>query len=245
MARTAFFQEVNRGSIPRSGTMHPKYQKAIKLRLAGKSYGEIARTLDISKGSLSVWFKNLKLPGYTQKLLEEKMRIAREHNLFENNRRRTQAIQIENQGIKQTAANEIKPLSKYELTLIGAALYWGEGWKRGTTHSVELANSDPDMITLYLRFLREILRVPEEKLRVSIQVHPNINTRSSINFWSKVTGISRERFRITRQISRASKGKRPRNLLPYGTLRLSVCSRPKFFQIKGWIDGLTQQGNSQ
>lgn len=223
--------------------MHPQYQKAIKLRLAGKSYGEIAKTLDVSKGSLSVWFKNLKLPKTTQKLLEEKMRIAREHNLFENNRRRTEAIRIENKKIKQIAANEIKPLSKYELTLVGASLYWGEGWKRGTTHSVELANSDPNMVALYLRFLREILQVPEEKLRVNIHVHPNISTQSAIKFWSKITKIPKERFHITHQISRASKGKRPKNSLPYGTLKLTVSSRQKFFQIKGWIDGLIRQSN--
>ena len=229
------------GSTPICATMHPKHQTAIKLRLAGKSYGEIAKTLDVSKGSLSVWFKNLKLTKTAQKLLEEKMIIAQEHNLFENNRRRTQTIQIENQKIKQNAADEIKPLSKYELTLVGASLYWGEGWKRGTTHLVELANSDPDMVALYLRFLREILQVPEEKLRVSIHVHPNVSTQSAIKFWSKITKIPKERFHITTQISRASQGKRPKNSLPYGTLKLDVCDRQKFQQIKGWIDGLIRQ----
>lgn len=66
--------------------MHPQRQKACELRLAGKSYGEIAKTLDVSKGSLSIWFKNLKLTKDAKKLLEKKMRIARERNLFENNR---------------------------------------------------------------------------------------------------------------------------------------------------------------
>jgi len=224
--------------------MHPQRQKAFELRLAGKSYGEIAKTLDVSKGSLSLWFKNLKLTRTAQKLLEEKMRIAREHNLFENNRRRTHAIRIENKRIKQTAANEIKPLSEYELLLIGATLYWAEGWKRetqGKPHGICFANSDPGMVRLFLRFLREIIQVPEEKLRVNIHVHPNINERTAINFWTKVTGIPRERFHIAHQISRASKGKRPRNSLPYGTLKLDVSGRQKFQQIKGWIDGLIRQ----
>lgn len=224
--------------------MHPKHQEALKLRLAGKSYGEIAKTLDVSKGSLSLWFKDLKLPKATQKLLEEKMRVAREHNLFENNRRRTAAIRIENKKIKQIAVNEIKPLSEYKLLLIGATLYWAEGWKRetqGKPHGICFANSDPGMVRLFLRFLREIIQIPEEKLRVNIHVHPHINERDAINFWAKVTGISIERFHITNQISRASKGKRPRNSLPYGTLKLDVSGRQKFQQIKGWIDGLIRQ----
>lgn len=224
--------------------MHPQYQKAIELRLKGKSYNEIARTLDISKSSLSVWFKNLKLPRSAQKLLEEKMRIALEHNLFENNRRRTRAIRIENREIKQSAANDIKLLSKYELLLIGATLYWAEGYNRDTTgkgHEVCFANSSPDMVKLFLRFLREIIHVPEDKLRVAIHIHPNIDEKSAINFWSRVTNIPKERFHITRQISRASQGKRPKNSLPYGTIRLDITRRQNFFKIKGWIDGLIKQ----
>jgi len=76
---------------------------------------------------------------------------------------------------------------------------------------------------------------------VGIRIHPNIKEQSVINFWAKVTDIPKERFRITHQISRASKRKRPVNSLPYGTLRLNVNSRQKFQQIKGWIEGLIRQ----
>jgi len=224
--------------------MHPQYHRALKLRLAGKSYGEIAKTLDISKGSLSLWFKNLKLTRAAQKILEEKMRIARKHGLFENNRRRTQAILIENKKIKKAAANEIKPLSRYELLLVGATLYWGEGYKRetrGKGHGICFVNSDPDMIKLFISFLRDILQIPKEKLRVNIRIHPNISKKSAINFWAKVTRIPQKRFRITRQISRASQRKRPRNSLPYGTLKLDVSGHQNFFKIKGFIEGLIRQ----
>jgi len=224
--------------------MHPQRQKAFELRLAGKSYNEIAKTLDVSKGSLSLWFKDLKLSRVAQKRLEGKMRFAREHGLFENNRRRTQAIKIENKKIRQITANEIKPLLKYELLLVGAALYWAEGYNRDTKgkgHEICFSNSDPDMVKLFLRFLREIIYVPEDKLRVNIHIYSNIDEKSAINFWSQVTNIPKERFHITQQISRASKGKRPKNSLPYGTLKLDAHSRQKFQQIKGWIDGLIRQ----
>ncbi|PIU16598.1 hypothetical protein COT20_00110 [bacterium (Candidatus Gribaldobacteria) CG08_land_8_20_14_0_20_39_15] len=224
--------------------MHPQYQKAIKLRLAGKSYGEIAKTLDVSKGSFSLWFKNLKLPKSAQKLLEEKMRIAREHGLFENNRRRTQAIKIENKKVRQIAANEVKPLSKYELLLIGAALYWAEGYNRQDkvpSPYISFGNSNPDMVVLFLRFLREVMQISEKKLRPIVQIHKNIKPESAINFWAKITSIPQKSFRVTHQASRASKGKRPYNSLPYGTFKLNVIGRQNFFKIKGWIDGLVRQ----
>jgi len=224
--------------------MHPQRQKAFELRLAGKSYNEIARTLDVSKGSLSLWFKDLKLSRIAQKRLEGKMRFAREHGLFENNRRRTQAIKIENKKIRQITANEIKPLSKYELLLIGAALYWAEGYNRQDKASspyISFGNSSPDMVVLFLRFLREVMQISEEKLRPIVQIHKNIKPKLAIIFWAKITNIPKERFHITHQVSRASKGKRPYNSLPYGTFKLDVVGRQNFFKIKGWIEGLIRQ----
>ena len=244
--RTFPLQGRNTGSIPVSATMHPQHKEAINLRLKGRSYNEIARALDVSKGSLSLWFKDLKLPKASQKLLEEKMKIALEHNLFENNRRRTRNIQIENRKIRQSAKIDIKALSKYELKLMGIALYWAEGWNRDNTgkgHGMCFSNSNPDMVKLFLKFLREIIKVPEDKLRVDIHIYPSINEKSAIRFWSNVTNIPKQRFRITQQISRASKGKRPKNSLPYGTLKLDVGKRQNFFKIQGWIDGLIKQNS--
>lgn len=56
MVRTRPLQGRDTGSTPVEAAMHPKRQEAFKLRLSGKSYGEIAKTLDVSKGSLSLWF---------------------------------------------------------------------------------------------------------------------------------------------------------------------------------------------
>lgn len=226
--------------------MHPKHQEAFQLRLSGKSYNEIAKTLDVSKGSLSLWFKDLKLSRVAQKLLEEKMRFARKHGLFENNWRRTQTIKIENKKVRQIAANEIKPLSRYELLLIGAALYWAEGYNRQDkvpSPCISFGNSNPDMVALFLRFLREAMLISEDKLRPFVQVHININVDSAISFWAKICNIPKERFRVTHQTSRASKGRRPYNSLPYGTLKLNVVGRQNFFKIKGWIDGLIKQNS--
>ncbi|MEK9135282.1 MAG: hypothetical protein AAB451_03225 [Patescibacteria group bacterium] len=220
-------------------------QKAFALRRQGKSYGEILKKLNLtSKGTLSYWFKGLKLSAAAQKLLEGKIRLARQRGLFKNNRRRTEAIQIENKKVRQIATGEIKPLSQYELLLVGAALYWAEGYNRQDKFPspfISFGNSNPDMVVLFINFLIEIMKIPEEKLRPIVQVHHNIEPKSAIDFWAKTCNISKERFRVTYQTSRASKGKRHFNSLPYGTLKLNVPGRQNFFKIKGWIDGLIKQ----
>jgi len=223
--------------------MHPKYQKALKLRFIGKSYGEIKCALGVPKSTLSSWFKNLQLPPSVQKILIEKGR-ATNKNLAEFNRRRTQAIKIENQQVRQAAAEEIKSLSKRELLLIGAALYWAEGYNKQDnvgSPNISFGNSDPKMVILFLRFLREVMRIPEEALRPIVQIHHNVEVKSAINFWSKISDIPQKFFHITHQISKASKGKRSTYSLPYGTFRLEVRGRQNFFRIKGWINGLIRQ----
>jgi len=221
--------------------MHPKYQKVIFLRKRGKSYGEIANLADVSKNSVSRWCKNLKLPIFAQRILEKKNKQNREifakYNLLKHER-----VQKENLKITKDYLQEIRKPSKYELKLIGTALYWGEGQRR---HSriirIDFSNSDPGMISLFLRFLREIMQIPEERIKPAAYLHENINKEMAIKFWSKITKIPPKRFRTTTQISRASQRKRPSNSLPYGTLHLTVNNRQKFFQIKGWIDGLIRQ----
>jgi hypothetical protein len=55
------------------------------------------------------------------------------------------------------------------LHLMGSMLYWGEGTKNG--RNMRFGNTDPYMLKLFMRFLREEFNVPDEKFRLSIQTH--------------------------------------------------------------------------
>ena len=220
------------------------YQEAIRLRMLGKSYNEIAKGLDVGKSLLSYWLKNLKLPDKAKKILEAKSNYAKE-KFIAYNYKRHEIVEQDNKEIKELNSKKIKKINNYNLLLLGAALYWGEGQKRHAGKyphpRISFSNSDPDMIRLFLRFIREILKVPEEKIRPSIQFYPDTNKEEALAFWSKITHIAKDKFLTTIAISRASKGKRPKNLLPYGTLQIRVHKRQKFFEIMGFIDGLIKQ----
>ncbi|MDD5145516.1 MAG: hypothetical protein PHF44_01600 [Candidatus Pacebacteria bacterium] len=188
------------------------------------------------------------MPESVKKILEEKRRAPRKQ-LVEFNRRRTQSIQIENKKVLKDAASEIKNISRYELLLIGAALYWAEGYNKqeGRVHSPYLSfgNSNPGMVNLFIHFLKEAMQTPMEKMRPFVQIHNNIDAESAITFWAKICNIPKERFRVTHQISRASKGRRPHNSLPYGTFKLDVSGRQNFFKVKGWIDGIIKNSTAE
>lgn len=76
-----------------------------------------------------------------------------------------------------------------------------------------------------------------------LQVQPNLSAAKSLSYWHKVTGIPRERLRIYKVISRSSNRKRPKNILPYGTVHIRVNGRKEFFKVKGIIDGIATTYN--
>jgi len=197
----------------------PLKEKAIQMRLKGHSYNDIQKRLNLpSKGTLSCWFRSLQLSPEAQSVLRDRTVIASTRNLLKFNVARSKRIKSENIKAFRDGQNRIGSLTKRELMLIGAALYWGEGTKSdnlGRLPSLAFTNSDPTMVKVYLRFVRKIFKVPSVR-----------------------TGLPKDRFYVTTMVSRLSAGKRNPRLLPHGTLALRVCDRKLFHHMKGMIRGL-------
>ncbi len=78
------------------------------------------------------------------------------------------------------------------LKIAGVMLYWGEGSKKGS--SVALANSDPKMVIIFLKFLREICGVDEKRLRIGLHHYRDHNVKRLLAFWSRTTKIPLSQF---------------------------------------------------
>jgi len=216
-------------------------ERATQLRLAGKSYNEIKNTLNLpSKGTLSFWFKDLILTPQAKKLLASNIQKATERGLTDFNRKRSARIIKENDYARQSGLRQIKRLTNRELMLIGAALYWGEGTKyhKERTAALVFTNSDAVMVRLYMRFIRKIFKISEERIRAGIQIHDNVDEMLARQYWAHVMGVPIDRFYITHQASKASLKKRNPRTLPYGTVSIRVHYRKIFYTVLGMIDGL-------
>lgn len=83
--------------------------------------------------------------------------------------------------------------SEKNLKIAGLMLYWAEGAKKNTKR-VDFANSDPDMIMIFLRFLRKIYQVDESKFRVYLYTYNSLPTNQLLTYWSKLTNIPVSQF---------------------------------------------------
>lgn len=214
-------------------------EKAIHLRQNGKSIKNIARELYVSKSSASLWCRDVKLTSAQIKKLHGDMirgsyagRIQGakiQHEKRIERERRAEII-----GIKK-----IGKLSKRDLLIALTALYWGEGSKK--KRELFIVNSDPDMVRFLLRLFRELFGIRDDRfiLGVGINiVHKNRDGEIK-KYWSKVTGISAERFRKT-IFTRVKNKKKYKNFGNYyGMLRINVSKSIDIYnEIMGLIKGL-------
>ena len=111
------------------------------------------------------------------------------------------------------------------LYVAGCMLYWAEGGK--SRNRAELCNSDPEVIRLFARFLRESFDVPDERMRIYCHLFADHleRQREVEQFWLDVAGLPESCLRksMVNHYSRSSQRKRT-NRLPYGTCKLVVNS---------------------
>lgn len=221
--------------------MHPLRDQAIALRRQGKSYTEIQTVVSVSKGTLSYWLKGITLLPSEQKRLHEKMNTLGTRALIKRNKHQTVLAAQRALQTRTSARKQIRKLTKQDLFLMGVALYWGEGYKRGAEGSawkcVDFTNSDPDMIVIMLKFFQQCCAVPKSKIRMHLMLHDKSQEKNAKQFWSRTTGVPIKQFVYTSfVISKSSQGKRQH--LKYGTVHIRIHDTELFFRIIGWIDGL-------
>jgi hypothetical protein len=100
-------------------------------------------------------------------------------------------------------------------------LYWAEGDKG--RQAVRIANSDPELLRLFVRFLRECYGAETSRLSVSCNLFADhIERQHEIeDFWLRTLGLPKSCLRrsIVNVYSKYSQKKR-RNKLPYGTCKV-------------------------
>jgi transcriptional regulator with XRE-family HTH domain len=157
-------------------------QQARLLRRTGLPLAEIAARLGVSKGSVSLWVRDVAfepLPRATRGR-------RREPNALQRRR------QAEIDRLLAEGRARIGRLSEREFLIAGVALYAGEGAKRDG--AVRFANTDPRMIAFFCAWLRRFFEIDEARLRVRLYLHEGLDLAASVGFWSELTGIPPAQF---------------------------------------------------
>ena len=219
------------------------YEIALKesvreLRKTGLTFKEILEKFPfLSKGAISNWVGDIILTDKQEERILQKQLNGRRGLLEYNKVKHIEAVKSAEKIISE-AKKEIGKISKRDLTIAGIALYWGEGYKKGK-NSIEFINSDPKIISLIMRFFREICQIEESKFRCGLFLHPGLDEKNALDFWSEITNIPKSQFIKTQKKPSISSKGRMHNILYKGSLRIYICDTKKFNRIKGFIEALS------
>jgi len=207
-------------------------ERARLLRKQGKSLNQIIKETGFSKGSVSVWVRDIVLTNKQKKNVSERGR-----SIESVERRRASRLFNEEEKrrlVMDKAKADYAQITYDELKLIGIVLYLGEGSKTNKGIA-RVANSDTAVIKIMMRFFREVCKVPEDKFRGHIHTFAHADIKKTEKYWADIAGIPlAQLYKTYTKPSAASLQKR--NTLPYGTFDISVCDTKLFLTIMGWIE---------
>ena len=90
------------------------------------------------------------------------------------------------------------------IQLVGLTIWWTEGtkvrrdkrWKTASSYSVEVANTNPKILALFLDFM-ESIGVKRNQFKVQIQIHQGDDQVLLENFWLDQLKITKSRLEKT------------------------------------------------
>lgn len=214
--------------------------KAEKMRDAGYSYRMISEALGVAKSTMNYWFKDRPFTPNDEVLKRIKAGPLKS-GIIKHQKRLEETSSLKAAGIA-----EVGELSKRDLWMLGLGLYIGEGAK--TIEAIRISNSDPAVLTVAIKWLRECCGLSDENFSIRLHLYPDNNVEDSILYWQAVTRLPRERFLKVHIDRRESKKQSNRGKLPYGTAHLSVVSRGDpnkgvrlYRKLCGWMAGALGQ----
>lgn len=173
----------------------------IFLRKHGYSLPEISQKTNIPKTTVYRFIKDVKiLPEYL---------VTWAAKRGGSKRRKKLKVEQANFDGKQLVGR----LTDKEKLLLFSALYWGEGSKK----DFSLSNTDPELIRVFIGILREVFKISNDKLRVSIRIYEDLNRNKCISYWSKILDIPEKEFGNVNVLNGRKKGK-----LKFGMCRIRL-----------------------
>ena len=203
---------------------------AFKLRKSGKSYQQIMRELRVPKATLSGWFSGIDWSKRLRKELTKKNYIESTKRMVALDAIRGKRLARAYAEARKEARSELKALKYNPVFIAGLMLYWGEGDKR-TNSQVRLTNTDPEMMRLFVFFLRNICRVPDEKMRGNVIIYPDLDATACVEYWSKRIRVNEKSFTKCAVIS----GRHPSRKISNGICIVIVSSTYLKVKVLEWM----------
>lgn len=209
--------------------------KARKLRKQGLSIKEIQKRLKVSRSSVSLWVRDVKLTKAQLEKLYLNKRTGQLRGCIIAARNKIKAREELTKKLAIDGIREVGRVSRRDKFIAGIAMYFAEGEK--SCEHVAFSNSDPRAVKFMMEWFRSFCKVPDEKFRCSLYIHDNLNIEEAKKFWIKLTRVPLSQFRKSYIVkNNPNRFRKTKNL--YGVLRVNTSNVNLHRKIMGWISAL-------
>ncbi len=184
--------------------LEEKYAQAIEFRKRNFTYSEIAKIVDVSTSTVSVWLKD---KSFSKKIKEENTKRAAKDNVKRigliNKARKAERTRTYADAIK-SAETEYRHYKKDALFIAGLMIYVGEGDNKDR-RLIRMANARMDRHLIFMKFLIAYLGVESSKIRFWLLLYPDLDEVSCMKKWSKYLRLPVSQFYKNQVIAGRSK----------------------------------------
>lgn len=211
--------------------------KAQELRKKGLSYREILQTIPVSKSTISLWCRDIKLTNKQKlRLLNNKQFGQKKGSIIAAENKRNARIE-RTKNIRILAKKDVGKIMNRDKFIAGIALYAAEGTKGDG--KAAFANSDPQLIKFMMIWFKTFSKISLEKFRGSIWLHEGLNEKKAKDYWSNLTGIPKNQFHKTYVAKIKINSKKVRkNIHQYGVFSIRFSDSSTHRKIMGWISAV-------
>ncbi|HEX8994182.1 MAG TPA: hypothetical protein VF803_02925 [Candidatus Paceibacterota bacterium] len=218
-------------------------EKAVELRLIHKlGYGEIAKQVQVSKGTLSRWLADLPLSD--ERILELRREAWGRGEAKRERFRKTMRAKRDEQANKVYLSQQKKLscISNQTLFVAGLMLYAAEGEKKSSS-DISFTNTDPKLVRFFAEWVVNFLKLPREKFRIQLHLYENMDIKTEELFWMHALDLSKEQLWISQVRPLRPNSFSYRDTSRHGTCKLYIGSVPKkaelMLSIRAFFDTYT------
>lgn len=123
--------------------------------------------------------------------------------------------------------------------IIALIIWWCEGtkarrdyrWKNAYLYPIEVINTNPKIIKIFLDFLIEEMKVPSEKIKGQLQIHKGDHKMKMEKYWSDYLNLPIKQFNKTIIRKKGNKIGKTK-----GTFKLRVYNKKLFEKLQEMLD---------
>lgn len=165
--------------------------KAVLLRKQGYSLREIIKRLSISQSTASLWLRDIKLTDKATNRLANRKILGQYKSIQTKKETRERATLLLEKDVRASLGTF--KLDQTSAKLLSSIFFWTEGGRLASGY-VTIINSDPAMVTTFLRLLRLSYDLDEKKFRALLHLHEYHSESKVKEFWVGITKIPSSQF---------------------------------------------------